>query len=160
MRSCPEEMGWEIGRFWKRFSWVLTMVLRSWVPAMVLRSWGPTMVFRSWSPIMQLKFDIGPWRQAVEFSAIFGVSTSEDELRSETPRDWGGVSIVWLRKTFKNCFSLLVSKNWSQKLICGSYLNNGVHLCIWIRLCIWLRLYLYLPVSVFCILICNAIQQF
>ena len=75
--SCPEEMGWEFGRFWKRFSWVPTMVLRSWGPTMVLRSWGPTMVLRSWGPTMvlkswsptkQLKVDIGPWRQTVEFS--------------------------------------------------------------------------------------------
>ena len=33
------------------------------------------------------------------------------------PNVWGGVSIVWLQKTFKNCVSLLVSKNRSQKLI-------------------------------------------
>ena len=84
----------------------------------------------------QLKVDIGPCRQTIDFSAIgaeswvfyrcgvgyvFRVPTSEDELRSKTPRDvpnvGGGVRIVWLWKTFKNCVSLLVSKNRSQKLI-------------------------------------------
>ena len=33
------------------------------------------------------------------------------------PNVKGGFSIVWLRKTFKNCVSLLVTKNRSQKLI-------------------------------------------
>ena len=115
MTSYPEEMGWEFGRFWKRFSWVstmvqrswcLTIVLRSWGPTMVLRSWcptivlrswgpdhaveklgptmvwrswdptmmfriwGPTLVLRSWVPTMNLKVDIGPWRQTVEFSVV------------------------------------------------------------------------------------------
>ena len=62
--SCPEEMDWEFGISWKRFSWGPTMVLRSlgptmmlrsWGPTMVLRSWGLTMVLRSWSPTMQLR---------------------------------------------------------------------------------------------------------
>ena len=38
MISCPDEMGWEFGRFWKRFSWGQTMVLRSWGPTMKLRN--------------------------------------------------------------------------------------------------------------------------
>ena len=52
----------------------------------------------------QLKVDIGPCRQTIEFSANelsflpFQVPTSEDELRSKTPRDvpmvGGVVSIV------------------------------------------------------------------
>ena len=66
MSSCSEEMRWEFGRFWKRFSWVPTMVLRSWGPTMMLRSWCPTMVLRSWSPTMELKVDIGPRRQTIE----------------------------------------------------------------------------------------------
>ena len=55
MTSCSEEMDWEFIRFWKRFSWGPTMVLRSWGPTMVLRSWGPTMVLRSWGPTMVLR---------------------------------------------------------------------------------------------------------
>ena len=88
MTSCPEEINWEFGRFWKRFSWVSTMVSRSWGPTMVFRSWGPTMMLRSWGPTMMvrswgpimmvrswgptmdLKVDIGPWRQTVEFSIV------------------------------------------------------------------------------------------
>ena len=53
MTSCPGEMGWEFGRFWKNHS-----------------SWSPTMVLRSWSPTMELKVDIGSCRQKVGFSAI------------------------------------------------------------------------------------------
>ena len=58
MMSCPEQMGREFERFWKRFSWGPTMVLRSWGPTMVLRSWSPTMEVRNW---------VGPCRQTIEF---------------------------------------------------------------------------------------------
>ena len=67
MTSYPEEMGWEFGRFWKRFGCVLIMVWRSWGPTMALRSWVPTMVFRSWILTMQLTVDFGPCRQTIEF---------------------------------------------------------------------------------------------
>ena len=64
-----------------------------------------------------LEMELGIW----PLSWVFWISTGRDELRSKTPRDvlndGSGVSIVWLRKTFKNCFSLLVSKKRSQKLI-------------------------------------------
>ena len=52
MYSCPEEMGWEFGRFWKRFSWVPTIVWRSWSPTMKLSRWVPTMLSRSWELTM------------------------------------------------------------------------------------------------------------
>ena len=95
----------------------------------------------------QLKVEVGPWSRVVGYSAIelkswvFRISTGRDELRSLTPWDWpnigGGVSIIWLRKTFKNRVYLLVLKNRSQKLINHSYLNNRVHLyCISICICI------------------------
>ena len=62
MTSYLEEIGWEFGRFWKRFSWG---------PAMVLRSWGPTMVLRSWSPTMQLR--IWDWtKQADNWASAIG----------------------------------------------------------------------------------------
>ena len=51
------------------------------------------------------------------------------------PNVEGGVSIVSLQKTFKNCASLLVSKNWRQKFINRSFLNNRARLCICI---VWL----------------------
>ena len=93
--------------------------------------------------------DIGPWSRVFGDSAIeskswvFRISAGRDELRSKTPRDvpnvGGGVSIVWLRKTFKNCVSLLVSKNRSQKLINPSYLNNRVRLYLYCVVCIYIR---------------------
>ena len=71
----------------------------------------------------------------LNFWPLRRVPTREDELRSKTPRDvpnvGGGVSIVWWWKTFKNCVSLLVSKNQSQKSINRSYLNNSVLLYLY-----------------------------
>ena len=52
MTSCPENIGWEFGRFWKRFSWV---------PTMVWRSWGPTMVPRSWVRPRCWAVRVRPW---------------------------------------------------------------------------------------------------
>ena len=138
MTSCSEEMGWEFGRFWKRFSRGLTMVLRSWCPTMVMRSWGWTMGLRSWRLTLdhagrQLSSLPLSWVfYCCSGSYVFLVPTSEDELRSKTPRDVSNVanvvSIVWLWKTFKNCVSLLMLKSWSQKLIKRSNLNNRFHL--------------------------------
>ena len=67
------------------------------------------------------------------------------------PNVAGVVNIVWLRKTFKNSVSLLVSKNRRQKFINRSYLNNEVH-------------FFFLPLFVFacicsCLRICMAIQH-
>ena len=82
--SCPEEIGWEFGRFWKRFSWVPTMMLRSRVLTMVWRSWGPTMMLRSW---------VWPWCWEIEIGS------------QDVPNIGGVVSIVWFWNTFKNCVS-------------------------------------------------------
>ena len=75
--------------------------------------------------LSELRVEIGPLSRRVVFLRI---STGRDELRSYTPRDvpnvGGGVSIVWLQKTCKNCVSFLVSKNRSQKLINRSYLKQ------------------------------------
>ena len=128
MTSCSEEIGREFGRFWKRFSWVPTMVLRSWV-----RPWcwevgsvhgveklGSDHEVEKLGSTMELKVDIRPWRQTVEFSAVAAAVKffSEDELRSKTPRDvpnvGGVVSIVWFRKTFKNCLSPRVKEPISE----------------------------------------------
>ena len=132
MISCPEEMGWEFGRFWKRFSWVSTMVWRSWVPTMVLRSWSPTMQLRIWDWTMHVDdwvchCGIENW---VSYRCgVFQVPSSEDELRSKTlwdvPNVGGGVSIVWYGRLL-GTVPLLVHKNRTQKLINSSYLNNGV----------------------------------
>ena len=112
----------------------------------------------------QLGVDCGPCRQTIEllplgqrmeFSAIelsflpfatavkfFGSRLAKinwEQTPRNVPNVGGVVSIVWLRKTFKNFISLLVSKNWSQKLINGSYLNNGVTCVfdyIWFSICI------------------------
>ena len=99
----------------------------------------------------QLEVEIGPWRQTVGDSAIeskswvFRTSTGRDELRSWTPRDvpniCGGGSIIWLRKTFKNCVSLLVSMNCCKKLTNAFVPETRVRLyCI----CIWLYMNMYM----------------
>ena len=51
MTSCLEEIGWEFGRFWKRFSWVPTMVLR-----VEFRPWCGEVGVRPWC----WEFEIGP----------------------------------------------------------------------------------------------------
>ena len=56
--------------FWKRFSRVPTMVLRSWGPTMVLRSWGPTKELRIWDWAMQVDNWVSVIGQRMEFSAI------------------------------------------------------------------------------------------
>ena len=98
--------------------WGTTMKLRSWGLAMVLRSWVLTMKLRNW-----------------DWTTRYGERLDV-------------VSIVWLRKTFKNCVSLPVSKNRNQKLINGSYLNIGKFACVFayvnvllLSICLWLWLY-------------------
>ena len=86
MMSCPEEMGWEFGRFWKRFSWV---------PTMVLRSWGPTMLLRSWSPTMKLRVDIWSWKTIVEFLPL------GHRVGFRPLKDF--VSIVWYERLLGGC---------------------------------------------------------
>ena len=131
-RHARKRWSWEFGRFWKRISWELTLddvgrklgCLPQWQTVEVgirprcweveLRPWCWEVGVRpsSWD------FEVGPWKTIVEFLPLghrVGFRPLKDVL-----------SIVWLRKTFKNCVSLLVSKNRSQKLINGSYLNNGV----------------------------------
>ena len=48
----------------------------------------------------------------------------------DVPSVRGVVSIVWLQKTFKNCLSLLVSKNQSQKLINAFVPEQRSRLCL------------------------------
>ena len=63
MTSCPEEMGREFGRFWKRFTWVPIMVLKNWCRQTI---------------------ELLPFGQRMEFSAIelrfffFTVATGPD----------------------------------------------------------------------------------
>ena len=80
---------------------------------------------RSWG------FEIRPCRQTIEFLPLgqrietsivaavvkfFGSRPAKMnwDLKHYEMCRTGVVSIVWLRKTFKNCVFLLVSKNWSQ----------------------------------------------
>ena len=106
MTSCPEEMGWEFGRFWKRFRWGSTMVLRSRGPTMVLRSWSLTMQLRmlkimsvwGWYWTLQaINWVSGVWR--IEFSTvaaavkIFGSLPTEILNITRYAERWG--QIVW-----------------------------------------------------------------
>ena len=62
-------------------------------------------------------FEVGPWKTIVEFLPL-GHRVGFWPLKDV-------VSIVWYERLLR-IVSLLVSKNRSQKLINGSYLNNGV----------------------------------
>ena len=85
----PEEMVLRIWWFWKRVCWKLTLERG-------VECWGFGCRVEEWN------FS-DPYRQ--EWIEILNTTR------------WGAVSIVRLRKTFKNCVSLLVSKNRNQKLI-------------------------------------------
>ena len=77
-------------------------------------------------------FEVGSWKTILEFLPLghwVGFRSLKDV-----------VSIVWLQKTFKNCLSLLVSTNWSQKLINVFLPEQRSRLCIWS--CV-LYLYMY-----------------
>ena len=100
MTSCPEEIGWEFGRFWKRFSWVQTMVLRSWVPTMMLRSWVRPWCWedgvRPWS--WRLTLDHGsrqlsflPFAAAVKFFGSRLAKMNWDLKHHEMCRTWWGL---------------------------------------------------------------------
>ena len=96
MTSCPEAMVLRIWKFWKTrllevdcepccqtvglsaveadsWSWISIVVWRSLGPTVVLRNWGPTMMLRNW------------------------------DWTTRCTERWDVVSILWLRKTFKNC---------------------------------------------------------
>ena len=120
--------------------------------------------FEDFKNYLSWGFEIGPCRQTIEFLPLrqrieffaievavkfFGswpTKINWDLKHHEMCRTLGGVvSIVWLRKTFKNCVSLLMSKNRSQKLINHLYLNNGLHLFLSV---ICFRLYLPVFINV------------
>ena len=132
MTSCPEETVLRIWRFWKRVSWRLT-----------LDHGGRVVEFSAIEAVSWVFGRCGGGK-------VFRISTGRDELRSKTPRDMvnvgGGLSIVWLRQTFKNWASLLVSKNRSQKLIKRSYLNNRIRL--------FLLVFAYIYIQYMCTCIC------
>ena len=120
MTSCPEEMGWEFGRFWKRFSWVLTMVLRSWSPT--IQSSRQTI-------------ENGVLCHRVEFSTIAAVvkffGSRPVKMNWDLKHHGGVVSIVWLRKTFKNCLSPHVEEPKSE-------VNKCVRIWIMESACLYL----------------------
>ena len=76
----------------------------------------------------RLRFEIGPWSRVVGDSAIESKSWVFSDLYRQRWLEVLNTTRCAERKTFKNCVSLLVSKNRSQKLINRSYLNNSVHL--------------------------------
>ena len=144
MTSCPEEMGWEFGRFWKKDR----LVFRPWCGEVGVRPWGwevgswlGTMQADNWASVIggdngvlghKVKFRPWCWEAKVRpWSWEFEIGPRD------VPNMGGIVNIVWLRKTFNNCVSLPTSKNRSQKLIKRSYLNNTVHLHLYIYCCYW-----------------------
>ena len=106
----------------------------------------------------ELKVDIGPLGQKVEFSIVaaavkfFGsrpVKINWDLKHHEMRRTFR-VGLVWLRKTFKNWVSLLVSKNRTQKFIkpfVPEQRSPLVFACICVfvfaRISLYMNMYLY-----------------
>ena len=136
---------WEVGVR----PWCWEVGVRPWCWEVEVRPWCWEVEVRPWCWEIKIgqcrqTIELLPLRQRMEFSVIqlsslplwrrLSFSGPDQRRWIETPRDvpnvGGVVSIVWLRKTFKNCVSLLVSKNWNQKLINRSYLNNREFACV------------------------------
>ena len=111
----------------------------------------------------QLRVEIGPCRQRVELSTVAAAVKCFGSLPAGMNwhlkhhamyRTLGvGFSMVWLRKTFDSCVSLLVSMNWIQEIdkpFVSEQQSPPVFACI----CICL----YSPVFCTCICICIVIQ--
>ena len=145
--------------------WCWEVGVRPWCWEVGVRPWCWEVGVRTWCR----EIEIGPCRQTIEFlplghrefsflplswvfyrsggGQILRVPNSEDEFRSKIPRDVPNVGYCWhsmIRKTFKNCVSLLVSKNRSHKLINAVVLEQRSRLCICFRLSIYIWLYLYM----------------
>ena len=114
-----------------------------------LRIWDWTMQADNWSSAIGA--ENGVLCHRVEFSTVAAAhkcfGSRQAKINWDLEHVGDVVSIVWLQKTFTNCVSLLVSKNWSQKLINRSYLNHRVRLLwfVFSVLELWLR-YLWLRV--------------
>ena len=119
----PEEMVLKIWGFWKRVSWELRQ-----------DHGGRESSFCHWG----IELDLGCWR----CSCIFRISTDRDLRHYKMRRAWGWSQHSSLEKTFKNCVSLLVSKNRSQKIykpfLSGTTDSAWVLYCIYIVLQLWL----------------------
>ena len=90
MTSCPEEMVLRMWGFWKRVSWGWTIESSS--------------------------LGIGHWVEELSFSDLYRQRWIEILNTTRCAERWSWVSIVWFQKTFKNCVSLLVSKNRTQEV--------------------------------------------
>ena len=58
----------------------------------------------------------GHWVEELSFSNLYRQRWSAILNITRCAERWDGVSVIWLRKTFKNGVSLLVSMNWSQEI--------------------------------------------
>ena len=137
----------------------------------------------------QLRLDHGDWKYSslpwsldlgirslsrrVEFSTVAAADKFFGSLPAEMNWDLkhhemcrtlrGGVSIEWLRTTFKNCVSHFVSKNRSKKLINRWYLNNRFRLYLPVSACVFAYVFVVplLLISLWLWLraVCNNIKQ-
>ena len=106
------------------------------VEKLMIKDW--TMQADNWASAIWAKNGVLCHRvEGFFFLPLHQVPTSEDQLRSKIPRDVpnvrGVVSIVWKRKTFKNCVSLLVSKKVNKTISTTEspgYLYCVVCICI------------------------------
>ena len=147
----PSDRKWEYG--WrhvrKRWSWEFEDFEKESV-----ESWHWTVEADSWVSA------IGVWSRVVGDSAIeskswvFRISTRRDKLRSKTPQDvpnvGGGINIVWLRKTFKNCVSLSPRVEESKQEINKPPLPEQQSLPVFVFACFRLSFvfaFLYVPLD-------------
>ena len=110
MTSCPEEKGWEFEDFKK------SRQLRIWDWTMQADYWVSTIGAEN--GVLCHRVEFSTVAVAVKFFVARPAKINWDLKRHKVCGTLGDVvSIVWLRNTFKNCVSLLVSKNRTQNLI-------------------------------------------
>ena len=112
MTSCPEELVLRIWGFWKTVSWEIEI--------------GRCSQATESLPLGHRELISLPLRHVV---GVLQISTDRDLKHRKMRSVFVGSDSM---DSLIRIVSLLVSKNWSQKLINRSYLNNGVCLCIYI----------------------------
>ena len=131
-RDGPENL-----RILKRVSW----------------SWDWTMESNTWG--------LGHWVEELSFSDLNRQRWIEILNTTRCPERWGGVSIVWLRKTFKNCVSLLVSKNQRQEVNKPVRIwNKRVRQCFaFVVDCIWICICSTVVIDIIMVMVCNNVNE-
>ena len=110
MTSCPKE----IGREFENRPWCWEVKIRPCSWRLTLDHAGRQLSFYHWGIenwVLCHWVDFSTVAAAFKFFGSRPAKMNWEQTPQDVPNVGGDVSIVWLRKTFKNCVSLHVSKN-------------------------------------------------